>query len=242
MKNELWDAWSSCHDDPEQQKRIASAKKSALTPVHIDRDELTGTFVGSSGHHNTTLNYCSCIDFNRRKLPCKHMYRLAMELGCFESDFSSDAKCIVQPGQNSSFKKEIMESILSALTTDDERYAFKNFCYSVKNTSKGELLPTPIAKKLIDIEIVVPVTDMETLLSHMKMPDLRKLLPPGSKGFRYKKDLIAYLLPIVTADDVQFGDNLCVSLHPRVVSLGNTIHRRLCDVLPKDDRAAYWSF
>lgn len=36
------------------------------------------------GHDNVydvSLLKCDCVDFQRRQLPCKHMYRLAMELG-----------------------------------------------------------------------------------------------------------------------------------------------------------------
>ena len=81
MSNELWNKWSGIHNSPDQQKRIASAKKSTCTPVSLDPSACTGTFKGSSGTHTTALDHCSCVDFNRRRLPCKHMYRLAMELG-----------------------------------------------------------------------------------------------------------------------------------------------------------------
>ena len=32
----------------------------------------------------TSLGQCDCYDFQRRQLPCKHIYRLAMELGVIE--------------------------------------------------------------------------------------------------------------------------------------------------------------
>ena len=32
-----------------------------------------------------TLDSCTCYDFQSRDLPCKHMYRLALELGCLEN-------------------------------------------------------------------------------------------------------------------------------------------------------------
>ncbi len=32
----------------------------------------------------TSLTKCNCADFERRKLPCKHIYRLAVELGIIE--------------------------------------------------------------------------------------------------------------------------------------------------------------
>lgn len=90
MSNELWSKWSDIHGLPDQQKRIASAKKSACTPVSLDPSTCTGIFKGSSGTHTTSLDHCSCVDFNRRKLPCKHMYRLAMELGLLPDDIVTD--------------------------------------------------------------------------------------------------------------------------------------------------------
>lgn len=59
MSNELWNKWSDVHNSPDQQKRIASAKKSACTPVSLDQSACTGTFKGSSGTHTTSLNHCS---------------------------------------------------------------------------------------------------------------------------------------------------------------------------------------
>lgn len=37
--------------------------------------------VGRDGTYRVTLSDCECVDFYRRQLPCKHMYRLALELG-----------------------------------------------------------------------------------------------------------------------------------------------------------------
>jgi len=35
-------------------------------------------------YKHATLESCTCPDFKERKLPCKHMYRLASELGLIE--------------------------------------------------------------------------------------------------------------------------------------------------------------
>ena len=38
---------------------------------------------GSDGFpYHVRLGGCECVDYERRKLPCKHIYRLALELGC----------------------------------------------------------------------------------------------------------------------------------------------------------------
>lgn len=70
--------------DSEQKKRMVSAASTKTKPQSIDTLNQSGTFVGSAATpYTTTLNTCTCVDFIRRKLPCKHMYRLASELGLF---------------------------------------------------------------------------------------------------------------------------------------------------------------
>lgn len=76
---------SSIHDTADQKKRIESAKSSKTTPDSIDKEKKTGVFAGSgAAPYLTTLDSCTCGDFFRRQLPCKHMYRLAIELGLLD--------------------------------------------------------------------------------------------------------------------------------------------------------------
>lgn len=61
-----------------------------LTPVLLDREKQCAEFLGSSGDiYETDLRRCSCSDFSfnlQGQKPCKHMIRLAMELGLYPSD------------------------------------------------------------------------------------------------------------------------------------------------------------
>lgn len=88
-----WKSWDEIHTEPDQKKRLASAKKAECTPVSLDKEQNTGVFSGSHGVYETSLLSCTCVDFSRRKKPCKHMYRLAIELGvCTDKeDVKSDA-------------------------------------------------------------------------------------------------------------------------------------------------------
>ena len=65
-------------------KRIKSAMSAKLTPLKIDATDCYGYFQGSHGRYETWLDHCPCGDFHRSKLPCKHIYRLAVELGVIE--------------------------------------------------------------------------------------------------------------------------------------------------------------
>jgi len=74
-----WD--KAAHGDSEQQKRIATAKKAATSPAAVDHENKAAEFKGSGKTpYMATLDSCTCGDFIRRKLPCKHIYRLALEL------------------------------------------------------------------------------------------------------------------------------------------------------------------
>ncbi|MCL2600604.1 MAG: SWIM zinc finger family protein [Treponema sp.] len=72
------------HAEADAVKRQVSACNKDITPVSVDAGLGIGVFAGSSKNYSTTLGKCECVDFSKRKLPCKHMYRLAHELGIFE--------------------------------------------------------------------------------------------------------------------------------------------------------------
>lgn len=49
---------------------------------HIDTEHKKAQFYGRTGGvYAVSLDGCDCADFQRRRLPCKHMIRLAVELG-----------------------------------------------------------------------------------------------------------------------------------------------------------------
>ena len=81
---------STFHSDPEQAKRIKSASSAKLTPLSVDFTTKTALFQGSTTQYDVSLDFCPCGDFRRRKLPCKHIYRLAMELGLYKHEYKSD--------------------------------------------------------------------------------------------------------------------------------------------------------
>ena len=78
---ELWKKWDATHNSQKQLDRIERAQNGSLTPLMIDKDAKYGRFVGSTnGKYFTTLHKCSCPDFKKRHVPCKHMYFLANDL------------------------------------------------------------------------------------------------------------------------------------------------------------------
>ena len=77
------------HDLWEQQERIDRAALSKTSPEYVDIDTEIAVFAGSRKNpYTTSLNSCTCGDFINRHLPCKHIYRLAMELGIIQCNFA----------------------------------------------------------------------------------------------------------------------------------------------------------
>lgn len=91
---EEWLLWSGFHNDSNQKKRLSSAKSAKCTPTRIDKDNGVGWFSGERGDYLTTLSECQCVDYSMRLLPCKHMYRLALEFGLVDGVFESDKKAL----------------------------------------------------------------------------------------------------------------------------------------------------
>ena len=67
--------------DVAQKTRIEKATKADMTPLAVHPNIRSGWFQGRSVVYDTTLTNCSCADKRNTGNTCKHMYRLAIELG-----------------------------------------------------------------------------------------------------------------------------------------------------------------
>lgn len=80
------------HKDVEQIKRMVFMQRIKSENITIDAASETATVVGSDGVYDVSLDKCTCFDFESRQLPCKHIYRLAFELGYLEDLPKTDRK------------------------------------------------------------------------------------------------------------------------------------------------------
>lgn len=83
--------WAKHPPDATTPRLVSSYAKAPgkdLTPLPGTLDEENGSaeFAGRHGNYTTTLDGCPC---GSNPKPCKHMYRLAMELGIMSADLSS---------------------------------------------------------------------------------------------------------------------------------------------------------
>lgn len=189
MQN-MWKKWDGMHSDPEQQKRIISAKKAENTPVSIDKNAGAATFSGSHGLYKTTLAACTCMDFSRRKQPCKHIYRLAIECGLMSAGaVSSDSKAIKTPAPTSSERKQALARAVELLETytDEAQSKIREMLY-LNNTGKScpcentEIMQKAIADGLVETY----QNDEQALREHTQKMTLEKL---EALGFSFPADL-----------------------------------------------------
>lgn len=83
-------SWPEQNAGPDEEKWLNSAQQSKTSPTSIDREHETEVFYGSGKlPYQTSLATCTCNDFVKRKKPCKHVYRLAMELGIIPLDYKT---------------------------------------------------------------------------------------------------------------------------------------------------------
>ena len=111
------------HISEDQLSRIKSATSAKTTPMSIDKDSMTGIFSGSGKEpYQVNLDSCTCGDFHRRKLPCKHIYRLAIELGVLNIRAESGVN------KNSQISLEAAVGELENLC-DESQQTIKSFLY-----------------------------------------------------------------------------------------------------------------
>lgn len=185
MNNNLWDVWEAVHEMPDQEKRISSAQKAACTPMEIDRENRCGKFQGSSGSYLTTLEKCKCGDFLRRQLPCKHMYRLAIELELVDRPALSDTTKIKLDAKNSFSLNESVSKVEQL--SNDSQILLKDFLLEhlfrkAENvgSEKNEHLDA-----LLEIGILIVVDDPIVRLSAIRRNDLNaRMLENGLDGFK----------------------------------------------------------
>lgn len=95
-------------NDVEQIKRYEKAVLNTVELLSVDKDNLCAIFLGSTDEiYETTLTNCTCTDFLRRNLPCKHMYKLAIELDVIDPDSKQWKKYSSYSTKLNNIKKKI---------------------------------------------------------------------------------------------------------------------------------------
>lgn len=123
-----WDDWNyDVHCDEAQIIRQGRSLHYPFTFI-IDDETQSAKFSSSSDlpYYDTTLRSCTCYDFQERQLPCKHIYRLAVELGVVE--------IVKRTSHHSTYDKERLDAIRNSNDIDNDPEQVKRQKSSIKCT------------------------------------------------------------------------------------------------------------
>ncbi len=213
---DIWKkAWSAeTHETEYAQKRIKSAKSAKMTPIKIDTEDLYGYFQGSHGRYETFLDNCPCGDFIQNRVPCKHIYRLAIELGLMEEKAESNINAVPTPKQEKvSIDEEI--DIVESLS-ENAQYILKDIASSIntKNPTYTIRLDT-VVEELINSGIIAD-TQEKHLIDFGKKPEIIELLE--TEHIPYKKSDKVSVLKQICTDNIpekakeRFGEIISVTI------------------------------
>jgi hypothetical protein len=182
-------------DAPENEGRRERAHSTKL--VSLNRDTPEGIFQGSSKKpYVTTLKDCTCKDFVLCQSPCKHIYRLAHELGVY----SLDVKTTKTESLYELPVEEFDPVILEGLTEDEQKELHDLLNLWISANSPNEWVyeaEEEHCKALLKHGFLETLDMPGKLLRMKKIAELRApLKEAGLKGFRTKEDVIQALLQL----------------------------------------------
>ena len=222
------------HKEKAQIDRQKRACAFEYTPLQLD--DSSGT-IGVKQTYQTTLKNCTCTDFQRRNKPCKHMYRLAHELGVYVLDepVLTDSKV------NEKISLENAIYLLDKLTIADMQmlldiyYKCGNYhqsapCCKIKRTEHDFSL-------LLNKGLVSFASPQECL-NDFTMADLRafiKLHPMfENQKFHNKEEIINFITQHDNILDMQqLKSNTYIYLIPgyKIEHLASTLCKKLQQIL-----------
>ena len=170
--NQTFSTWDAeIHQAPDQRKRIASAKSSKTTPSSVDKERMSAVFPGSGKKpYFTTLDSCSCGDFLRRQLPCKHIYRLAIELGVLNEAAEQGVNKNTLDAMQFSLKEAVGE--LENLS-EESQLTVKSFLYlDATQHDKFPILAESVGDDLMGCKLLELTDSPITALQMFKRRDL----------------------------------------------------------------------
>lgn len=180
---ELWERyWGHCnHDDYYSILRKRRASLGYLTPIYIDHKNGIARFCGSNCDYQTTIISCECSDFHKRQMPCKHMYRLAHELGIFF--LNTEVVTVPEP------RKILNNYALSNIKTKLSNQSLEILERIIHNPNV--IVNTNDAYQLIHLNVAIVDSNKYELLNFYTKQKLIDLLPPTCSGVEsLKKSLL----------------------------------------------------
>jgi hypothetical protein len=182
----------------EQRVRQRNARKCVI--IDIDVENQTATFKSSVAKpYSTTLESCTCHDFGMRKLPCKHIYRLAHECGKFDLDNVPDGYSTRQCSYHYSRKLTTEESERLDNLTQEAALILRGLINEWISMSRNEWLfdrENSRLMELVDSGFMEEFDSPQCVLGTFYMKKLRAILRPYGIVVRSKSEAIEKIMEV----------------------------------------------
>lgn len=148
------------HEEQDQLKRQKSALKLNVQSIDPSAQE------GVINDYHVSLIYCPCRDFAVRGKPCKHIYRLAHELGVFQlsgqlvNDPSLKSRADIEE------EKQLLMKEIAALSSDEQTF-LRSVLYEYQY---GDKRPLACHRKDVPTSLIE-----KGLLAITDVPDMRSM-------------------------------------------------------------------
>ncbi len=215
---EIWEStWKpEIHTADHALKRIKSAQSAKLTPLKFEPENSCAFFQGGHGQYTTFLDSCTCMDFQRSKKPCKHIYRLAIELGLMDIDAKSDKNAIVTPKAKRISLDETIDLVESF--SENAQRELLTIAANIRSTppSYPVVLIPPITE-LINSGIIIDT--QERGINFGKRKEISALL--DKENIQYKRNLSTEKFKEICIQQIPeqakelFGETFYVTISPK---------------------------
>ena len=185
---DIWRHWNDeIHCDISQLVRQERATAGNYTPLTLDGEKGTATFRGTETDYYTSLLDCTCTDFKRHLLPCKHMYRLAYELDLFILD-----DVIEFPPTINIFNMSMFKNILQTIPKGQYELLYDIFSSDMPFYTQN----TTAIQSLLKKHIIQLSENNEYYFSCLTKDELLSLIPDAHKKSSSKKQIISYIMDV----------------------------------------------
>lgn len=212
-------------------KRIKSAQSSKLTPIKIDTTDFYGYFQGSHGKYETWLDYCPCGDFHRSKLPCKHIYRLAIELKLLDKKAENNQHAVLTPKADRIDLNETIDIVEKLSETAQHKLLL--ISGKIRSTTPTyEISPCAEITELLDSGLIIDADSNMHKICFGRKDELMELL--DNENIQYDKkskknileDICSKFIPEKAKE--KFGEKFYITIPTQysAQNIHNYLHRK----------------
>lgn len=169
--------------------------------ISIDHNKNSAIFKGTfEPQYEVTLDSCTCMDFQRRHRPCKHMYRLAHELGCCTIEGCPRGVLYDPTDIMGKYTIDAAKELIQKMNTEEQKELYGLVRQWISSSHKEWIYASdePLSNRLVDDGFLEKITaPADTILRLFAIADLRSVLKnAGRKCPRTKEETIQQVVEL----------------------------------------------